>query len=178
MHVLKRGLIFTNSISPREMDKRILIPGFIIILLGASIAIYSPYIAISRVTASPGGIVLHKAGPSSTIFIAFTDITNPTNNPITVSDIHAKMLINGTDYYSQELGVDTYTIPAGGDLRVSIPVMNTGSPVQYQSDGTITRYTLDTTITMTISTSSLGMTEEKTETISASQNWFFDKTLS
>ena len=160
------------------MDKRILIPGFIIILLGATIAIYSPYTAITRVTASSGGIVLHKAGPSSTIFIAFTDITNPTNNPITISDVHANMQINGTDYHSLELGVDTITVPAGGELRVSIPIMNTGSPVQYQPDGTINHYTLDTVVTLTISTSSLGMTAERTETLSDSQNWFFDKTLS
>jgi len=160
------------------MDKRILIPGFIIILLGATIAIYSPHSAIKRVTASPGGIVLHKAGPSSTIFIAFTDITNPTNNPITISDIHASMQINGTDYNSLELGVDTITVPAEGEIRVSIPIMNTGTPVEYQPDGTIKRYTLETSVTLRISTSSLGMTAEKTETLSDSQNWVFDKTLS
>jgi len=160
------------------MDKRILIPGFIVILLGATIAIYSPYSAISRVTASSGGIGLHKAGPSSTIFIAFTDITNPTNNPVTVSDFHANMQINGTDYNSLELGVDTITIPAGGEIKLSIPIMNTGTPVEYQPDGTIKRYTLDISVTMTISTSSLGITAEKTETISDTQNWFFDKTLS
>ena len=165
------------SFAFREMDKRLLIPGLLIIILAASIAIYNPYNALSSTTATFGGIVLHVTDSSSTIFIAFVDITNPSNNVLTISEIHASMQINETDYNSFELGVETYTVPPGEEIRISIPIMNTGTPVQYQPEDSIQKYALNSTITMTFSTSSLGMTAEKTVTLTHSQNWTYDKSL-
>ncbi len=159
------------------MDKRLLIPGFIIVLIGAGIAVYNPYSGLSRVHVTFEGVILHKASTSSTIFIVSTKVTNPTNNPVTVSGIEASMLINGTDYYSMALGGNTYTVPPGDETLVSTPVMNTGSPVGYQPDGTTRRYMLNSTITFKLSTSSLGISAEKTASIAKGQRWTYCKDI-
>ena len=157
------------------MDKRLLVPGFIIVLIGAGIAIYNPYSGLSRVNVTFEGVILHKASTESTIFIVTTLVTNPTNNPVTVSGIEASMLINGTDHYSMAFGENTYTVPPRDETLISTPVMNTGSPVGYQPDGTTQRYMLNTTITFKLSTSSLGISAEKTASIAKGQSWTYSK---
>jgi len=160
------------------MDKRILLPSFLIILIGAALAIYSPYNSLSRCNASLDRILLHKAGSSNTIFIVYLDFNNPSNEPIVVGEIDANMQINGTDYNSLDLISERYTIPPKGELRISIPIMNTGSPIGYQQNGTIQKYSLKTEVLYTKSTSSLGISAERTETLTDSQNWTYNKELS
>ena len=106
------------------------------------------------------------------------DFNNPSNEPIVVGEIDANMQINGTDYNSLDLISETYTVPPKGELRISIPIMNTGSPIGYQQNGTIQKYSLKTEVLYTKSTSSLGISAERTETLTDSQNWTYNKELS
>jgi len=59
-----------------------------------------------------------------------------------------------------------------------VPIMNIGSPVGYQQNGSIQKYSLETEISYTKSTSSLGLSAKKTEIYTDSQIWVYNKELS
>lgn len=160
------------------MDKRLLIPGFIVMLFGATLAIYFPYSALSRTAVNLEGVVLHKATSSSTIFVANLHVVNPTNNEMTIEVTEATLMINGTDHHSLMLGDSSYVVQPGGENRIPVMVMNSGAPVGFQEDGTVRKYTLETTVSFTKKMSSLGITAEETETVTSSHNWTYNKEFS
>ena len=76
-----------------------------VVIVGAVFAFMNPYSATGRTlkTAEVYHIGLHLADDSQVIFIVCVPVSNPSNIPVTITEVNVRMLVNGADYLSNEL---------------------------------------------------------------------------
>ena len=155
--------------------KKLIIPAIAALALITAFILYSPSNLLPRTmkTATISHIGLHLAEEEQTIFLVSILMENPSNMPVTITDVDITMLVNGTNYSSMAIGSVDITIPPGHEQSITKMVRLTGSPIGYQPSETLQKYELEITATITGKAKSLGLEASRTITISDVRNWFY-----
>lgn len=139
----------------------------------------TPNVVLTRTlgTAEIKSCTLHKIEPKlhKTQILANFEISNPTLLPVTIQDVEATLLLNGTNYNSTALPRTnltrlTKTINPGETKDFSRLIQIQDSPI---SDTPTTRHTFNMTMKLKITgqTTLLFFTEEETDALTHNQQW-------
>ena len=117
---------------------------------------------------------VHRAEGPETLFLVFIPVENPTRVPVTITWVHIRMLVNGTDHLSTEIQQDPILIKPGKATEIQRIVRLTGSPIGFQGEET-RMYKLEIIIEMSATARSLGLGASNSVTLSDAIDWYYNK---
>ena len=146
-----------------------------LVIVGAVFVFMNPYSATGKTlnTAEVSHIGLHLAHDSQVIFIVVVPVSNPSNIPVTITEVNVRMSVNGNDYLSHELQNEPLVVYPGKTYNVQKMVELTGSPIGFQSPG-IKRYTLQTEVEIYGEAESMGMNSSNEYRFTDTRTWWYD----
>ena len=146
-----------------------------LVIIGTVFVFMNPYSATGRTlkTAEVSQIAPHLVDDSRVIFIVVVPVSNPSNVPVTITEVNVRMLVNGTDYLSRELQNEPLIVNPGKSFNLHRMVTLTGSPIGFQSPG-IRKYTLQTEVEIHGEAKSLGMGSSNSYSFTDTRTWRYD----
>jgi len=145
-----------------------------IAIIGAAFVFMNPYSATERTlkTAEVSRIALFQAEDYQVCFIVSVPVSNPSNIPVTITEINIRMLVNGIDHSRTLDARERVVLYPGKTFTVQKMVKLWGSPIGFQSQE-ISRYTLQMEVEIHGEAKSLGMSSSNSYSFTDTRTWTY-----